>query len=119
MHPSYYHSAHSCILVFDITRKITYKNLSSWYKELRQYRPDIPCLLAANKIDVDMSVTKKQFNFAKTYQMPFYFVSASDGTNVVKVFREAIRLALHYKENSTDFVDEVLKELENLDNSDN
>lgn len=24
MHPSYYHDAHCCILVFDITRKITY-----------------------------------------------------------------------------------------------
>ena len=45
-------------------------------------------------------------------------MSASDGTNVVKVFREAIRLALDYKENSTDFVDEVLKELENFDDLD-
>jgi len=115
MHPSYYHSAHACILVFDSTRKLTYKNLAIWYKELRKYRPDIPCILAANKIDIDYEVTNKQFNFAKKYRMPFYFVSASDGTNVVKVFREAIRLALDYKENSTDFVDEVLKELESFD----
>ena len=115
MHPSYYHNANACILVFDSTRKLTYKNLATWYKELRKYRPDIPCLLAANKIDIDYDVTTKQFNFAKKYRMPFFFVSASDGTNVVKVFREAIRLALHYKENSTDFVDEVLKELENFD----
>lgn len=34
---------------------------------------------------VDYSVTKKSFHFAKKYNMPFYFVSASDGTNVVKV----------------------------------
>ena len=34
---------------------------------------------------VDPSVTKKGFNFAKKHNMPFYFVSASDGTNVVKV----------------------------------
>ena len=34
---------------------------------------------------VDPSVTKKSFNFAKKHNMPFYFVSASDGTNVVKV----------------------------------
>jgi len=37
--------------VFDITRKVTYKNLPKWYKELRDYRPEIPCLCAANKID--------------------------------------------------------------------
>ncbi|XP_013391798.1 rab-like protein 2A [Lingula anatina] len=51
MHPSYYHQAHACILVFDVTRKITYKNLPNWFKELRDYRPEIPCLCAANKID--------------------------------------------------------------------
>jgi len=32
-----------------------------------------------------MNVTKKSFGFAKKHRMPFYFVSASDGTNVVKV----------------------------------
>lgn len=32
MHPSYYHEAHACILVFDATRKITYKNVAQWYK---------------------------------------------------------------------------------------
>jgi len=51
MHPSYYHDAHACILVFDATRKVTYKNLNNWYQELRQYRPNIPCFLVANKID--------------------------------------------------------------------
>ena len=44
---------HVCLYnqVFDITRKITYKNLPVWYKELREFRPNIPCLCAANKID--------------------------------------------------------------------
>lgn len=57
LHPSYYHQAHACIMVFDSTRKVTYKNLSNWYKELREYRPEIPCLLAANKIDGNSHVT--------------------------------------------------------------
>ena len=35
MHPSYYYRAHCCILVFDVTRKITYQHLSDWYNELR------------------------------------------------------------------------------------
>lgn len=51
MHPSYYHQAHCCILVFDATRKITYKNLGNWLKELRETRPNIPVLCAVNKID--------------------------------------------------------------------
>ncbi|XP_022102404.1 rab-like protein 2A [Acanthaster planci] len=115
MHPSYYHQAHACIMVFDVTRKVTYKNLPQWYKELRNYRPKIPCLLAANKIDVDYNITQKNFNFAKKYNLPFYFVSAADGTNVVKLFREAIKSAAAYKANPTDFMDEVMQELENFD----
>ena len=51
MHRSYYHQAHACILVFDATRKTTYKNLANWYEEMRKYRPDIPCLCGVNKID--------------------------------------------------------------------
>lgn len=51
LHPTYYHQAHACIFVFDVTRKITYKNLQNWYNELAQYRPNIPCLCVANKID--------------------------------------------------------------------
>lgn len=37
--------------MFDVQRKITYKNLANWYKELREYRPEIPCCVVANKID--------------------------------------------------------------------
>lgn len=35
--------------------------------------------------EVDYNVTQKSFNFPKKHGLPFYFVSASDGTNVVKV----------------------------------
>ena len=27
LHPSYYYRAHACVMVFDVTRKVTYKNL--------------------------------------------------------------------------------------------
>uniref|UniRef100_A0A8D0L8Z5 Rab-like protein 2B n=2 Tax=Sphenodon punctatus TaxID=8508 RepID=A0A8D0L8Z5_SPHPU len=112
MHASYYHKAHACIMVFDVQRKITYKNLNSWYKELREFRPEIPCILVANKIDADMKMTQKSFNFARKFNLPFYFVSAADGTNVVKLFNDAIKLAVAYKKNSGDFLDEVMRELE-------
>ena len=36
---------------FDVTRKLTYKNLSSWFKELQEHRKSIPCIVVANKID--------------------------------------------------------------------
>lgn len=33
----------------------------------------------------DLKATQKSFNFAKKLNLPLYFVSAADGTNVVKV----------------------------------
>ncbi|KAM6960781.1 RAB, member of RAS oncogene family-like 2 [Aplochiton taeniatus] len=115
MHPSYYHKAHACMMVFDVERKITYKNLASWYKELREYRPEIPCTVVANKIDADEKVTQRGFNFAKKYNLPIFYVSAANGTNVVKAFKETIKMAVEYKRDSRDFMDEVLRELENFE----
>eukprot|EP00741_Cyanophora_paradoxa_P015426 tig00020875_g14889.t1 len=109
MHPSYYYRANACIMVFDVTRKVTYKNLETWYKELQDFCKGIPTLVVANKIDLDTKVTQKTFNFATKRNLPLYFVSASDGTNVVKIFKEAVRLGIKYKEMPPqDFYQEVL-----------
>ncbi|CAM9372780.1 unnamed protein product [Choristocarpus tenellus] len=112
MHPSYYYRAQACVLIFDVTRKSTYKHLSDWYCELRQYCEKIPCIVVANKIDVDYNVTKKGFKFASQHDLPFFFVSAADGTNVVKVFDEAIKSALEYKRSGGDFFDDALSLLD-------
>ncbi|XP_055204629.1 rab-like protein 2B isoform X6 [Gorilla gorilla gorilla] len=106
--------ARPSLWVFDVQRKVTYRNLSTWYTELREFRPEIPCIVVANKIDADINVTQKSFSFAKKFSLPLYFVSAADGTSVVKLFNDAIRLAVSYKQNSQDFMDEIFQELENF-----
>uniref|UniRef100_A0A8C8J337 Rab-like protein 2B n=1 Tax=Oncorhynchus tshawytscha TaxID=74940 RepID=A0A8C8J337_ONCTS len=60
-------------------------------------------------------VTQRNFNFAKKQGLPLYFVSAADRTNVVKMFKESIKMAMSYKQNSSDFMDEVMQELESLE----
>jgi small GTP-binding protein len=115
MHASYYYRAHACILVFDVTRKVTYTNLLTWYSELRQYCPHIPCICIANKIDVDYAVTSKAFAFPGKHGLPFFFVSAADGTNVVAIFQEAVRLAWAYRtKGDKDFVEEVLELIDDV-----
>jgi Rab-like protein 2 len=124
LHPSYYYRAHCCILVFDVTRKITYQHLQDWYDELREYCPSIPCVLVANKIDVDYNVlcrppplphpsssqvTRKNFKFAAKNNLPFFFVSAADGTNVVKVFQTAIIEARRFKAGGGDLLSDMLE----------
>merc|ERR1712046_479258 len=77
LHASYYFQANACILAFDVTRKITYKNMEKWYKEMRHYCRDIPVICVANKVDADPEMVKKAFNFPKNNNLPFFFVSAS------------------------------------------
>jgi Rab-like protein 2 len=66
----------------------------------------------ANKIDVDYNVTRKEFKFAAKHNLPFFFVSAADGTNVVKVFESAILEAKRFKESGGDFLSNLLETLE-------
>lgn len=114
MHPSYYYQAHACILLFDVTRKQTYLNLTKWYKELRQYCESIPVIVVATKIDVDLMVTRKVFKFPTEHNLPFFFVSSADGTNVEKLFEEAVCAALvHKKFSGGDFITECLEILDN------
>ena len=77
----------ACLPSLPCLLQVTYKNLATWHGELRQHRPHIPALLAANKIDENIDVTTKSFGFATKNNMPLYYVSASDGTNVVRLFR--------------------------------
>jgi Rab-like protein 2 len=123
LHPTYYYQAHACILVFDVTRKSTYHNLQKWYNELCAHyscttnnsmaTTTIPCILVANKVDINYAVTKKSFKFASDNHMPLFFVSSADGTNVVKVFEEAICMALGQKRyGERDFLSECLELME-------
>lgn len=98
MHPAYYHEAACCILVFDVTRKVSYKNLNMWWQELRTHRPHIPVIVACNKIDTDPEVVNKTFAFATNNDLPLQYVSAADGTNVVQLFRTAMAAAVAYSD---------------------
>lgn len=83
----------------------------TWYDELRQFCPHIPAICVANKIDLDPSVTSREFLFATERKLPIIFASAADGTNVVRVFREAVALAANSRNNPTDEIEEELKRL--------
>ena len=97
-------------MVFDATRKVTYDNLKTWYTEMRNHCPHIPVIIIANKIDLDPRTTKRSYKYIEDLKVPFNFVSAADGTNVVKIFRESLDLAIDYKANppKDDFMAEVM-----------
>lgn len=53
-------------------------------------------------------MTRKEFKFAAKHNLPFFFVSAADGTNVVKVFESAILEAQRFKASGGDILSDML-----------
>jgi len=48
----YYVGAHCALIMFDVTSRITYKNVPKWYKDLTRICENIPIVLVGNKVDV-------------------------------------------------------------------
>ena len=68
-------------MVFDVNRKVTYQNLRTWYAEMRNQCPHIPCIVIANKIDMNEGAVHRRYKFVEEINCPIEFVSAASGTN--------------------------------------
>ena len=71
----------------------------------------MPAICVANKIDLDPSVKSREFLFATERNRPIIFTSAADGTNVARVFEEAVSLAVHNRSNPKDEIEGELRRL--------
>jgi Rab-like protein 2 len=112
LHPSYFFQANAAIMAFDVTRKVTYKNLEKWLSQMKRHcNENIPVVCVANKVDAEPSARSRSFKFPQENNMPFFHVSASSGENIVRVFQDAIHLAIKNKEEPED---EVMAEIWNL-----
>ena len=97
-------------MVFDVTRKVTYTNLRNWYAEMRNQCQHIPCIVIANKVDLQEQAVNRRYKFCEEINCPLEFVSAADGTNVVAIFQQALEAGLQYKKNphEDDFMNDIL-----------
>jgi small GTP-binding protein len=51
----YYIQGQCGIIMFDVTSKITYKNVPNWHRDLERVCENIPIVLCGNKVDVKVS----------------------------------------------------------------
>ncbi|KAG4391474.1 hypothetical protein GLYMA_05G191800v4 [Glycine max] len=93
---SYYRGAQGIIMVYDVTRRDTFTNLSEiWAKEIDLYSTNQDCIkmLVGNKVDKegDRVVTKKEgIDFAREYGCLFIECSAKTRVNVQQCFEELV-----------------------------
>ncbi|KAK8624092.1 hypothetical protein V6N13_065449 [Hibiscus sabdariffa] len=93
---SYYRGAQGMIMVYDVTRRDTFTNLSDiWAKEIDLYSTNQDCIkmLVGNKVDKESErvVSKKEgIDFAQKYGCLFIECSAKTRVNVEQCFEELV-----------------------------
>lgn len=55
----YYIQGQCGIIMFDVTSRITYKNVPNWHRDLVRVCENVPIVLCGNKVDVNVSAAGK------------------------------------------------------------
>ncbi|KAK1388802.1 ras-related protein YPT3 [Heracleum sosnowskyi] len=96
---AYYRGAVGALLVYDVTRNITFENIERWLKELRGHTdPNIVVMLIGNKSDLRHLVavsTEDAKAFAERESLYFMETSALEATNVENAFQEVLSQIYH------------------------
>jgi GTP-binding nuclear protein Ran len=83
----YYIQGQSAIIMFDVTSRITYKNVPNWHRDIVRVCENIPIVLVGNKVDVkDRQVKAKQIQFHRKRNLQYYDLSARSNYNFEKPF---------------------------------
>ena len=73
--------------MFDVTNRVTYKNVPNWHKDLVRVCENIPIVLCGNKVDIkDRKVRPKQITFHRKKNLQYYDISAKSNYHFEKPF---------------------------------
>eukprot|EP00389_Voromonas_pontica_P013079 GDKH01020157.1.p1 GENE.GDKH01020157.1~~GDKH01020157.1.p1 ORF type:complete len:218 (-),score=62.00 GDKH01020157.1:263-916(-) len=83
----YYIQGKCAIIMFDVTSRITYKNVPNWHRDLTRVCENIPIVLVGNKVDVkDRQVKARNILFHRKRNLQYYDISARSNYNFEKPF---------------------------------
>ncbi|RKP08891.1 ras family-domain-containing protein [Thamnocephalis sphaerospora] len=83
----YYIQGQCGIIMFDVTSRITYKNVPNWHRDLVRVCENIPIVLCGNKVDVkERKVKAKTITFHRKKNLQYYDISAKSNYNFEKPF---------------------------------
>ncbi|KAL2253174.1 ras-related protein RABA1f-like [Sesamum indicum] len=96
---AYYRGAVGALLVYDVTRNVTFENVERWLKELRGHTDsNIVIMMVGNKADLRhlrAVPTDKAKSFAENERTFFMETSALEALNVENAFTEVLTQIYH------------------------
>ena len=100
----YYKSGVCALVVYDITNRESFNNVSTWVEECKNNGPStISLVLVGNKIDLE---DKRQITYdegeeyANQNNMLFFETSALNGSNIDKMFNDTVESIIRKIENN-------------------
>ena len=129
----FYIKSDGILLLFDVSDRKSFTEISGWIKEIRQTRGNVDekdiekkpadevLFLIGNKIDKDdkRDISKEEaINLAKQYNVKYYEISCKQGLNVYEVFCDIIfEASSQNRRDSTNFVIQTRKtKIQSLNN---
>ena len=83
----YYIQGQCAIIMFDVTSRVTYKNVPNWHRDITRVCENIPIVLCGNKVEVkDRKVKAKQITFQRKKNLQYYDISARSNYQFEKPF---------------------------------
>ncbi|KAI6045677.1 GTP-binding nuclear protein RAN [Pisolithus marmoratus] len=93
----YYIQGQCGIIMFDVTSRITYKNVPNWHRDLERVCENIPIVLCGNKVDVKARVIERPptqerkvktgaVTFHRKKNLQYFEISAKSNYNFEKPF---------------------------------
>jgi len=83
----YYIQGQCAIIMFDVTSRVTYKNVPNWHRDLVRVCEKIPIVLCGNKVDIkDRKVKIKSIQFHRKKGLQYFEVSAKSNYQFEKPF---------------------------------
>ncbi|GMH33311.1 hypothetical protein BSKO_01145 [Bryopsis sp. KO-2023] len=95
----YYRDAQFAIILFDVTSRLTYKNVPLWLKDIKRVSENVEVVICGNKVDVENRQVKlKQVVFPRRKGIPYLETSAKSNYNCEKPFLHFARSLLQDEE---------------------
>jgi GTP-binding nuclear protein Ran len=100
----YYIQGQCAIIMFDVTSRMTYKNVPNWFRDIQRVCENIPIVICGNKVDIkDRKVKAKNITFHRKKNLQYYDISARSNYNFEKPFLYLARKLV--RDNNLNFVE--------------
>jgi GTP-binding nuclear protein Ran len=83
----YYIKGQCAIIMFDVTARVSYKNVPNWHRDITRVCENIPIVLCGNKVEVkERKVKTRQITFHRKKNLQYFEISAKVNYNFEKPF---------------------------------